>query len=368
MWLHGIGSYQCYQIWLDSPYWLCARGSTSSILRRCMQKCIRSTAGKKRLEVHDRGALTLGKVDLAQGAQRAASAAPSEWPAQTTSVTLTAATPESASQVSRMLELGLLALVTVWNAAMKPSCTCAASHTSRPWAMHCCHWMRWISQVVAVFLPSRVPPCPLDGCHFQQLYTLSWSSYRQEIFAGEFCFALHVLISQCQGAQCACDGVYRPRCAMHTWVVFAVLSTCSSSKKVYQRCTLCCGNWWWVSDFDRCTKCCLEGRRRRSKVVCGTHQATIAVWQACWRRVWNLPVICTCHKLSHEVPEIPLQPAWHWYYHWHWHNPPAQSNKELQLFKHANGLFCPSHWWDTVGWQTNAKTSMWATFEDCNGV
>ncbi len=74
----------------------------------------------------------MGKVDLAQGPQRAASAAPSEWPAQTTSVTLTAATPESASQVSRMLELGLLALVTVWNAAMKPSCTCAASHTYRP--------------------------------------------------------------------------------------------------------------------------------------------------------------------------------------------------------------------------------------------
>lgn len=69
------------------------------------------------------GALTLGKVDLAQGPHRVASAAPSEWPMQRTSSTSAGAMPESASHVAKMFWLGVLVLVIVWKAARKPSCT-----------------------------------------------------------------------------------------------------------------------------------------------------------------------------------------------------------------------------------------------------
>ncbi len=65
----------------------------------------------------------MGKVDLAQGPQRVASAAPSEWPMQRTSSTSAGAIPEIASHVARMLELGVVMLVTVWKAARKPSWT-----------------------------------------------------------------------------------------------------------------------------------------------------------------------------------------------------------------------------------------------------
>lgn len=70
----------------------------------------------------------MGKVDLAQGPHRVASAAPSEWPMQRTSSTSAGAIPEIASQAARMLELGVLTFVTVWKAARKPSCTCI-----QPW-------------------------------------------------------------------------------------------------------------------------------------------------------------------------------------------------------------------------------------------
>ncbi len=112
------------------------------------------------------GALTLGKVDLAQGPHRAASAAPREWPAQTTSVTSPAATPESASQLARMLELGLLALVTVWKAARKPSCTCDdRTHLHRVRSSTIIY-----QQAVFTCRPDR-------ACHWQAAITLTTTSH-----------------------------------------------------------------------------------------------------------------------------------------------------------------------------------------------